>query len=369
MSNNKHPKQTADSKNLSPTNPPKQGQQEMEKIAAMVIDTFAEYCKKLKDLKPEVNRIQWWFKHQIKAPSTLAGCGSFKEFCEKKLHRTEQAVYAMLGDYTEKAKKKKNGNSHSELGNKATDETQAERGEIKTGQELLSEHANSLLSVLADKSIKDDAMRVKRAAGMVVDLQRTIEEGKLFAPPVPPPPQPPPILGDPVPEPDPGSLEELRQRISRMADTDEIDETLKEFLEGLVKPLLENHAYAPSLEITVEVSRSSRSRIAVGDWVEYTGGDSRLSKQTGLDKSLGRVVSEDKLGRPQILWNSGRKWKQTYSLFSDSDFAVHVLFDYQADAQFPEAFRCYPTDTEGKKTARKAAKSAAGGSSMNGEAA
>jgi hypothetical protein len=123
---------------------------------------------------------------------------------------------------------------------------ESERGEIKTGQELLTEHAEEMLDVLVGKSVKNNAMRITCAVGKVRDLQRAIEENKLFDPPpsvvtVHEPPQPP-ILGAPVPEPDPGSMEHLRQRISTIADTDEIEEVLKTYLTELAQPLLEHHA-------------------------------------------------------------------------------------------------------------------------------
>jgi hypothetical protein len=149
-------------------------------------------------------------------------------------------------------------------------------------------------------------------------------------------------------------MEELRQRISRMADTDEIKETLEEFLYRLVKPLLEHHPYAPSQRITVSICRSSSRRIAVGDWVEYRGGSSRLTAQIGQEKSLGRVVGLDKLNRPRLRWYDGQGWKKPYSFIEWSssectfseDSEVRMLFPYQAAAQFLEAFACYPIEAE-----------------------
>ena len=60
-----------------------------------------------------------------------------------------------------------------------------ERDEVKTGAELLAEHAKKMLDVLAGKSIMSDGMRIKRAIGLLKDLECALEEGFLFdAPPV-----------------------------------------------------------------------------------------------------------------------------------------------------------------------------------------
>jgi hypothetical protein len=238
---------------------------------------------------------------------------------------------------------------------------QSERVEIKTGPELLAEYAANLLEALTGKSINSDAMRVTRATEMAKDLQRALDEGKLLDP-VPSVatallPQQPPIIGDPVTEPDPGTLEELRQRLSRLADTYEMNSVLGDFVRRLVNPLLEHHAHKPTFGVSISVSRDKRPRIADGDWVEYRGGNERLSKQGVKDRCLGCVVGEDKLKRPRIRWYDDQQWRKPYSLVEDYfqshtlDSGVHVLFDYQAAERYPEAFGSYLAEGEGKKVA------------------
>jgi len=139
------------------------------------------------------------------------------------------------------------------------------------------------------------------------------------------------------------TLEELRQRLSRMADTQEIEKALGEFLADLVTPLLEHHAYTPSHHVSVSVRRTSSPRIGVGDWVEYKGGYKRVSEQIGGERSLGRVIGEDMLRRPRVRWYSGNEWLKPYSLFDQ--FSVSVLFDFQAAERYPEAFNGYPKET------------------------
>jgi hypothetical protein len=197
--------------------------------------------------------------------------------------------------------------------------------------------------VLVGKSIKSDALRISRAVVLLEDLERALEEGFLLAaaPPVPAPVAPP-IAGEPAADPDQGELEGLRRQIFRMADTAEISSCLVSFLKELVGSLLANHPFLPAPWINVQISRPEKRRIAVGDWVGYKGGGQRLTKQIGQEAGLGRVVGVDKLSRPRIRWNDGYVWKKPYSLFEES--AVHVLFDYQAAAEYPSAFKTYPAE-------------------------
>jgi hypothetical protein len=77
---------------------------EAERLAVFIEQQFNEQCQKLRDLKPQIEAVREAFK-TLKGSKTIAGCRSFPEFCEKKLHRTKQAVYAMLGGYSNKPKK------------------------------------------------------------------------------------------------------------------------------------------------------------------------------------------------------------------------------------------------------------------------
>jgi hypothetical protein len=58
-----------------------------------------------------------------------------------------------------------------------------EREELKTGAELLNEHINQMENVLVGKSIMNEGMRIKRAIGLLKDLQCAVEEGFLVAAP------------------------------------------------------------------------------------------------------------------------------------------------------------------------------------------
>lgn len=75
---------------------------EIEQLAREVAKDFRTSCSKLRSLKPKIERIQGYFADHVRGSVTVLGCGSFKEYCEKKLGRTKQAVYSMLGEYPQR---------------------------------------------------------------------------------------------------------------------------------------------------------------------------------------------------------------------------------------------------------------------------
>jgi hypothetical protein len=145
-----------------------------------------------------------------------------------------------------------------------------------------------------------------------------------------------------VPDPDPGTLEEVRQLVFRMADLQDIQKKLEEYTTELLGPVLAAHPYALRLRVAAYVRRpDNKQRIALGDWLESVEdcGD-RLKKLIGHSVGLGRVVSFDQLNRPKVRWHDGQKWSKPYSRF-DSDGEVRVLFDWQAAGKYPAAFGTY----------------------------
>ena len=67
---------------------------------------FRRVCVKLRELKPKVEQIRSYFQRNVRGSVTLSGCRSFREFCEKRLHRTEQSVYRMLSSDIKKRQEK-----------------------------------------------------------------------------------------------------------------------------------------------------------------------------------------------------------------------------------------------------------------------
>jgi hypothetical protein len=96
-------RKSQDSKNLTLD----REHRDMEALAGKVAQEFRITCRKLRPLLPKVKRIQDYFAAKVRGSVTLAGCQTFKDFCEKKLGRSPQAVYSMLGDYPARQKAKK----------------------------------------------------------------------------------------------------------------------------------------------------------------------------------------------------------------------------------------------------------------------
>ena len=188
-------------------------------------------------------------------------------------YAAERQLAILVGEKP-KIKKKVSG----ENGNQRDIVTEVEVPEIpaKIVWDAAVRLSSQMLSVL-----RTDTEKLKLATEFAGELKHMVDDGSYQFPRLLPPAPisvlpPPPIAGDPVPEPDPGTLEELRQRISRMADTDEIEEALEAFFRDFVTPLLEHHLYTPSLRVEVSVHRENYDRIATGDWVERMGEDRRL---------------------------------------------------------------------------------------------
>ena len=231
-----------------------------------------------------------------------------------------------------------------------------EREEAKTGAELLAEHIKQMINVLAGKSIKSAAMRINRAIGLLKDLQRALEEGFLIVATTVPAPKEPVVEGEIPSDRVRGAYATLRSVFNRMADTTDIESTLQDTLEEFILPMLDQHPYMqvdtpyrPELQISVTLYRAGRARISAGDWVEYRGGDDRLTKQIGAAAALGRVVEAEAFSRPRVTWFDGAKWLKPYSLF-DQD-AVHVLFADQALSAYPDAFSAYSEPAQPKPPA------------------
>jgi hypothetical protein len=67
-----------------------------EELASRILGQLDDaLCVKLKELKDDLERLRDEFK-DLNGGETIAGCKTWAEFCEKKLHRTDRAVRKML---------------------------------------------------------------------------------------------------------------------------------------------------------------------------------------------------------------------------------------------------------------------------------
>jgi hypothetical protein len=80
---------------------------EAEKLLRETGGKFKTRCRSLRELKPDIDALRAYFQEHVKGSVTLCGCRYFKDACLKFFGRSEQAIYAMLGNYSAKAKEKK----------------------------------------------------------------------------------------------------------------------------------------------------------------------------------------------------------------------------------------------------------------------
>jgi alkylated DNA repair dioxygenase AlkB len=336
------------------------------------------YCRILPGLQDAQRRFE---EHKGDPNYRLNGCAGIEEYIRKaglnpatirKWRQREKERMFLQSLNLLPGMKKKCKRCGQEEGHTATCPKNAigtlRNPETETEEKILASQCVRMAQTLVGRSVQPLAERVKKVIIMAEAVREAAQGGSYehvrfeepSAPssaqdPVPELPQPPPIGGEPVLEPEPGTLEELRQRIACMADTDEIEKALKKFFDELVAPLLEHHAYAPAHHVSVSVRRhrnDHRDRISVGDWLEYRGRDRRLTEQIGAERSLGRVIGKDVLFRPRVRWYSGGKeWLKPYSLFGQS--SVRVLFDFQAAEHYPEEFNSYLPDAEDEMVPQK----------------
>jgi hypothetical protein len=72
---------------------------EMEKLAATLVAEWIDGLAKLKELAPDIKKVEEYFQKHVRGSATLIGCSSFKQFCEKRLKRDRTTVYKMLKNY------------------------------------------------------------------------------------------------------------------------------------------------------------------------------------------------------------------------------------------------------------------------------
>jgi hypothetical protein len=304
-----------------------------EELAAYVTKSgWGDVLLKLVHLKPYIE-VLWGRFAELKNAETIAECHTKEEFCEQCLHRSIRAMQYMLYGRTPA-------------------KTKATLTPVRFAPPVPEASAAATPD---EQQLGEDSGPSHEKSPQAVSDQVLVE-----------PPTTPPIVGEPVPEPVPGSLEELGQKLSHMADTNEIAGELKTYLLKLVQPLFQRHAYTLATDISIQITRDGQyGRIVIDDWVEYRGGDTRLTKQTGQETTLGRVVGEDELRRPRVRWYDGQDWTKPYTLFNyqenssfdddPSDDTVRVLFGHQAAERYPKAFSNYDAAKEEKRSLRKPA--------------
>lgn len=233
----------------------------------------------------------------------------------------------------------------------------AEAGNAQTAS-IIAEHEQAAtsaeLGTLMDEnnSTSDGSAVIDPTESESAGVQRA-DEGFLIVPTSVPAPKEPVVEGEILSDQVRGANATLGSVFNPMADKTDIESTLQDILKEFILPMLDQHPYMqvdtphrPKLQLTVSFNRAGMARICVGDWVEYRGGDARLTKQIGVEAALGRVVQADAFALPRVTWCSGTKWLKPFSLFNQE--AVHVLFADQAASAYPAAFNSYSEPTPSK---------------------
>jgi protein gp37 len=309
-----------------------------EQIAEYVVKNgWVDVLVRLKQLKPYLE-VLWDRFDDLKGTETIAGCRTKAEFCNKRLHRSIRAVqYMLYGRTPEKADSDRSGR------------------QPKAGQDevvLDADNDATLPAEAADGAVLEEPTvlrfahgRNPAANGAAQSREESLRPGhdeedeeKKVVGNVIPVPQP---ASDPVPDPDPGTMEALRQRLSPMTNTGKINKALETFFKGLAQSLLEHNPWVVSSTISVQVSVRIQRRINEGDWVK----DTYSANQAGQNEMLGRVLGKGKGGRPKVRWHNGQKWTKPFSLEDLHAPYVCVLSAAQAAEQFPEAYGSYPVET------------------------
>jgi hypothetical protein len=140
---------------------------EADKRADFVIAAMGALTAKLREFKPQIEESRRDFR-KLKGNQTIAGCKTWAEFCEKKLHRTDRAVRKMLAD--PKPSQANEQQSHAEQSSaspKAEEPSEAhdENGEKERteGEQRKTAEETPPLSKadeeeIAEKSAKDQAI-------------------------------------------------------------------------------------------------------------------------------------------------------------------------------------------------------------------
>jgi len=70
-----------------------------EELASSILQEFGPFCAKLRSMKSKIEKLRDYFKAKDQK-ETVAGCSTWAQFCERKLHRTDRAVRLLLAEET-----------------------------------------------------------------------------------------------------------------------------------------------------------------------------------------------------------------------------------------------------------------------------
>jgi hypothetical protein len=145
---------------------------EMERLAADVTTEFLAACVKLRELKPKIEQIRLFFQKNVRGSVTLAGCGSFRDFCKMHLHRTEQAVYKMLSSDSKRQQEKKKNVPKSPTTHREPVISKADTQRLRAACLAAARHFDA-----EDTGNKPEASKAKEEFFAIVHTLRFFETG------------------------------------------------------------------------------------------------------------------------------------------------------------------------------------------------
>jgi hypothetical protein len=203
-----------------------------EQLADYVTHGWGTALLNLVELKPYVEAL-WQHFDSLPKGEAIAGCKTRKEFCYKLLHRSPRAIqYMLYGRAPAKIRPREDSQSTEHEGESVAGNTLDERDELEAPQVMLRRHACEILKVLTAPSVIDDSSRIRRAASLVHDLQRALDDGVFN--PTPGSQQmvitPRPILSLPAPPNAVIDFQQLRRQIAELHSTEKISRAVEAYL-------------------------------------------------------------------------------------------------------------------------------------------
>lgn len=153
-----------------------------ENLASRIlIQLDAAICVKLKELKGDLEELRVHFK-KLKGRDRIAGCRTWAEFCENKLHRTDRAVRKMLREQSAETQQSRAEQSSAvpETKELSNSQSAAPEEEVKAAMKRKTPNETSPLSEADEARIAKNQAMSKTIGYLILfdgkDLRRKLAE-------------------------------------------------------------------------------------------------------------------------------------------------------------------------------------------------
>jgi hypothetical protein len=228
-----------------------------EKLAALVADGAVKLALFSEALKPYYLELRERFRNKKSKSASIHGCATWDDYCEKVLDRTRRAINYWLAGGNPTAKRKAGIKSQTSTGGTPTPENGGKplfaiaHSPIDGDAEWSKQDASRRILTWSLSCLKNFSPTEKRE--IAEDVTAKLRDEMMFEEP------------EPLPDPEPSSLEALRQTLARMADVEDIEKTLNDFVTDLLTPVLVTHPHDLSYSLHVAVHlKDARNTEKVG---------------------------------------------------------------------------------------------------------